>query len=846
MFTFLRRRIVLVVLGLVLLSLFIWHAGALFEFNDYRPLDSANARLVAIAAVFVIWIISTLLQQLRANRASDKLVAAVVQQSHKEPPNPEAVRLREQFEDAVAALKQKRRSGHSLYDLPWYVFIGAPGSGKTTALVNSGLNFPLEQRTGKGALRGVGGTRNCDWWFTDEAIFLDTAGRYTTQDSDAASDSVGWVEFLALLKKYRKRRPVNGVILTVSAQDLMVQGLREREAYVTAARRRLDELNRELGIQLPVYLMVTKCDLVAGFAEYFDDLTQEGRAQVWGVTFPYEQTRAGGAGDALPTEFEALMARLNERVFARLDEERDPRRRARIFGFPQQMAALRDTLGQFVSEVFGSTRFDQQMLLRGVYFTSGTQEGTPIDRLLGALGRRFAASPEAVATTGGRGKAYFIEHLLKRVLLPESGLAGINRRHEVKKAAVQLGMYAAMIAVAVAGVVTFAVSHKRNKAYIEAVAADVAELQQVPPVSGRSLERLLPRLDAVSRVADSANRFRADGAPWLMRFGLYQGSSLGESARVAYGRELSGALLSQVAARIERRLTEYAPEPERLFEYLKAYLMLANPEHLDKAQLEQIGDLEWSAAYADDPDAAVSASTHFRNLLENRDTLRPISVNETLVTQARNSIRQASIAQLMYRQLRLSYAGADQGAVRLDVASGVGAERVLRRKSGIPLSRPGTGALYRAGVQGAHGERHERDRQALSAGCLGLGTRGAAGDQPHDAAARGERGVRGRLHRGVGCAAEGCRRRVDVLARHDEGRAGHSDRAHVAAARLPDDCGCAHAPRAARGDGEEGRRRAGRLRFDPEARPEGDWHIVRQAWRARHQALCSSARGGDR
>ena len=114
-----------------------------------------------------------------------------------------------------AALKQQRqRAGHSLYDLPWYVFIGAPGSGKTTALLNSGLKFPLGQRGGKAAVRGVGGTRNCDWWFTDEAVFLDTAGRYTTQDSDAASDSDGWREFLALLRKYRTRRPVNGIILT--------------------------------------------------------------------------------------------------------------------------------------------------------------------------------------------------------------------------------------------------------------------------------------------------------------------------------------------------------------------------------------------------------------------------------------------------------------------------------------------------------------------------------------------------------------------------------------------------------------------------------------------------------
>ena len=108
-----------------------------------------------------------------------------------EPPSAEAVKLRERFEEGVATLKQRGRRGRSLYELPWYVIIGAPGSGKTTALLNSGLKFPLEQRVGKGALRGVGGTRNCDWWFTDEAVFLDTAGRYTTQDSDPASDVEG-------------------------------------------------------------------------------------------------------------------------------------------------------------------------------------------------------------------------------------------------------------------------------------------------------------------------------------------------------------------------------------------------------------------------------------------------------------------------------------------------------------------------------------------------------------------------------------------------------------------------------------------------------------------------------
>jgi type VI secretion system protein ImpL len=698
MLKLLTSRIVLVVLGLIALAIVVWVGGPYIQFGEsYRPLDSVTERLVAMALLVAGWLASVFVRRRRAKRAGDKLVAAVVEQSQAEQPNPEAARLREQFEQAVASLKQKRRGGHSLYDLPWYVFIGAPGSGKTTALVNSGLNFPLEQRSGKGALRGVGGTRNCDWWFTDEAIFLDTAGRYTTQDSDAASDSAGWIEFLALLRKYRKRRPVNGIILTVSAQDLMLQGQREREAYVAAARRRLDELYRELKIQIPVYLMVTKCDLVAGFSEYFDDLAQDGRAQVWGVTFPYEQTLNGRTPDALPAEFDALIARLNERVFARLDQERDARRRAKMFGFPQQMAALRDTLVDFASETFATTRFDRQVLLRGVYFTSGTQEGNPIDRLLGALGRRFAIAPDAVAAPAGRGKAYFIERLLKDVLLAESGLAGVNRRFEFQKAAAQLGAYAAMIALAILAVVLFAVSYSRNTTYIEEVAAEVTQLEQVPAL-GRdaSLERLLPRLDAVRYVSESANRYR-DGAPWSMRAGLFQGESLGESARAAYGRELRGALLSQVAARIERRLVQYAPEPEKLFEYLKAYLMLGDPARLDKDQLAYIGDVEWSAAYADDPDAARSVATHFRSLLENSEALRPITLDDALVKQARSSIRQASVAGLMYRQLRLSYAGDQTRELRIDLAAGVGADRVLRRKSGLPLSQP-VRSMYTAAV----------------------------------------------------------------------------------------------------------------------------------------------------
>ena len=686
MFSFLKSRKFLILIGFVLIAVFIWYAGPYFAFGDYHPLEPVTARLIFTALVIGAWFGWLLFKRLRASLVSEKLVAAVVNQARGEPPSAEAVKLRERFEEGVATLKQRGRRGRSLYEMPWYVIIGAPGSGKTTALLNSGLKFPLEQRVGKGALRGVGGTRNCDWWFTDEAVFLDTAGRYTTQDSDPTSDVEGWQEFLALLRKYRKRRPLNGVILTISAHDLMTQGESGREAHADAARRRLRELNEQLRIQLPVYLMVTKCDLVAGFSEYFDDLTQEARAQVWGVTFPYEQTVNGQATRVFPAEFDALMTRLNTRLFARLEEDHDVRRRTAVFAFPQQIAALRDYLNQFVQEVLESTRVNQQILLRGVYLTSGTQEGTPIDRLLGAIGRRFGVSPDAVAPPTGRGKAYFVERLLKDVMIGESGLAGVNRRVEMQKAAFQLGAYAVMALVTIIGLIALSVSYGRNRTYVGEVEDEVARLRETPTVrAGIATEMLLPRLDAVRNVVDSADRYQTD-RPLSMRWGLFQGTSVGKSARDAYLRELEGLVLPVFAGRVKQALVEHAREPDRLYEYLKAYLMLGDPTHFDRQYLQSVADVEWNASSRSAAQGA-ALSKHFQGLLDYADPLRPIALDAVLVAQARSTIRQASIPQIMYGELKREYAADNERAIRLDVAAGAGAEQVLKRKSGS-LSTP--------------------------------------------------------------------------------------------------------------------------------------------------------------
>jgi type VI secretion system protein ImpL len=615
-------------------------AGALLASDSSRV--AAIAILVALFALFEMW------RRARVSQANNKLADAVVSQAKTDQrPSAEAMQLRERFDEALATLKaQKKRGGPGLYELPWYVIIGAPGSGKTTALRYSGLKFPLEQRSGRGALRGVGGTRNCDWWFTEEAVLLDTAGRYTTQDSDASADSAGWAEFLGLLKKYRKRRPLNGVLLAISAHDLITQGQAGREAHVAATRRRLNELNKELGIQLPVYVLVTKCDLLAGFAEYFEDMSQEERAQVFGVTFSQDLSRAGKAAAALPQEFDTLVGRLNQRVFSRLKDERDVRRRALIFGFPQQMAALREGLSDFIAEVFESTRFDQHVLLRGVYLTSGTQEGTPIDRLLGALGRRLALSTESAVP--GKGKSYFIERAIKQVVLPESGLASVSRRLEIQMAMTQFGLYAGMIAAGaiVVGMMTY--SYRNNRNFLNDFKARVVRESQTIPEAGDTALKALPRLNALGSLAAAASEHRAR-TWWVSRgWGLDQSHWVEQNVKSIYAGESAQSLVGTVKARMERRLESFIGSDASsldLYSTLRAYIMLTDKAHYNRDEVRNTALREWEALYPGHDTYIQALDGHFSELL--KIGLPARSINEKLVERARKAIPEGETPKLI-------------------------------------------------------------------------------------------------------------------------------------------------------------------------------------------------------
>lgn len=276
--------------------------------------------------------------------------------------------LQEQWKESVVRLRNShlRKRGNPLYVLPWYLVIGESGSGKTSAIKNARLSSPL---TDIGPTAGISATRNCDWWFFDEAIILDTAGRYTIP-IDESLDKEEWKNFLVLLAKYRRREPLNGVIVTISADKLLnleANALREDGQSV---RQRIDQLMRTTGAKSPVYLLVTKMDLVHGFTDFCSHLPEASISQALGSINeklnPYWQ-------EFLDRAMTDVSNRLKDVRFVLANEltASDP---GALF-FSSEFEQLRPGLEIFAKAVFEENPYQETPLFRGLYFSSARQEG---------------------------------------------------------------------------------------------------------------------------------------------------------------------------------------------------------------------------------------------------------------------------------------------------------------------------------------------------------------------------------------------------------------------------------------------------------------------------------------
>src|SRR5713101_3010103 len=701
-------QMVLYGVGLGSLAAVVYFAGPFIAVGSWHPLENAIVRniviLLLVAGAAGVGAFSFFRRRKASKQIADGISGA------EQTVNDEPV-LKERMKDALTTLKvaSGNKSGY-LYDLPWYVIIGPPGAGKTTALVNSGLKFPLSRGTAPAAVAGVGGTRYCDWWFTEEAVLIDTAGRYTTQDSDAKSDKESWFSFLDLLKKSRPRQPINGVLVAISIEDILTMSRQDLAAHAEAIRMRLLELHQRLKVSFPVYALFTKVDLVAGFAEYFSYLNEAGRRQVWGATFQTADKNRNLIGD-IPNEFDLLLERLSEETLDRLQDEPAPQHRVQLFGFAAQMARLKPQIHNFLNQIFEPTRYHVNASLRGFYFTSGTQQGTPIDQLIGSLARTFGAEEVSVGAYHGSGKSFFLTNLIMKVIIGEADWVSTDRG-AVRRALLIKTAGLSLIGLCAIGLsVAWLTSYKKNSDLIEQTvqvdgdyASVGAPLIKQTLIADHDLDKVLPLLHRL-RNAPAGYASRNAPVPLSERYGLSQ------HPRLLY--------------RLEEQLNARLGEPAFVYEALKVYLMLGGQHPPDRGLIKSWMQRDWA-----DNLYPGATNAEGRRLLEEHlaamfdlETEQPplVELDGRLIREAQNSLARLSVAQRAYEFLKSEAGASTTGDWAVTRKGGPDVSVVFESKAGQSLDNIRVPAFFTySGFQqmfiaklGGLSERISRDRWVL-------------------------------------------------------------------------------------------------------------------------------------
>ncbi len=689
-------RVLASAMGVCAAAVLAWFLAPLVEVAGQAPLTTPAARLLAVAAVLWLAVATLLARRLlsaRRNRAFLAQLArgAPAQFEGAERGRREVAVLGQRFEQALAQLRSLRlaRPGQRtrwlgallgrpfVHELPWYVVIGAPGAGKTTVLINSGLHFPLSDGSGNEAMRGIGGTRNCDWWFASEAVLIDTAGRYTTQDSDRDADSAAWQGFLSLLKRHRPRQPINGVLLAVSASDLLRARPEHVAAHARELRARLDELAERLAIDVPVYLLVTKTDLLPGFAEFFAHLDDNARAQVWGVTVP-----PGADPSQWRHDLAELDGRLHEQMLDRLGIEAHREHRAALHAFPQQWRVLNRAAGELLHAVLAAESAKSRAgrpMLRGLYFTSAAQAALPMDATTGmARVLDLPATSIAPDKDHAGSRSFFVTRLLRDVVFAESGLAGTTMRGAQSRRLVARAAVAAMAAVLLLAAGAVWRSFERQSSAIDVYAGQLPSLEAAVARARRAndLTALLPALDALA----AAEADRSDDGGVADRL-LERRDMLATAAADSYRRLLRQAFLPRIAARLEDKLRNAGDEPVvRTYETLRAYLMLFGGKHFDSTALREYLANDWHVSLPETVSASERAALlrHLDQLLAGGEVGAPSRADAQLIAGARTRVQRVPLAQRAATRLQQINANAPRLVLH--------AAGVLVRVSGAPLA----------------------------------------------------------------------------------------------------------------------------------------------------------------
>lgn len=628
--------------ALTALSALIWFAGPYLLIADHYPLLGPEKRFGIIMVLFLGWL---LLSLVFSTPTHNKISAFMTPETTKK-----LTALTRRFQGAIDFFKKttinKNGVDVNLSHLPWYLLIGPKNSGKTTLLANSNINFILSKHFSQEVLKAIPSSEFCDWWATRDLVLVDIPSTYIQSKEKSNKTSprgslhnILWYNLLNLIFTHRKTSALNGIVIALNLPELLQQNNSQQRSILSDIKLRITEIREKFHKNLPCYFIITKCDLLPGFIEFFSESSSDELAQLWGVTLPALRANEK-LSDVLTHRFNALINRLNKQLIWRLHQERNPQARTLIKDFPLQMERMKDLLVQF-TKALGI----RDLFLNGVYFTSAIQtiSEDPNTQSVVTINDSNHPAIQILQQIPLLNKPYFIRQLIIQGLFhsPEPAIAPVAT---VSNPWHRRAIYAASISTILAAATFLGYDFRQGIQQAYAIQNNLTQYQlqmrQSNPQDDH-LVKALPLLNSLKDASETSEKKLSHPTKYL----AFYSTKSQQTADDIYTKALHTIVLPEIKNNFEKYLRNASDKnPTQIYAVLKAYIMLSDVNNLDiNFVINTVDHLQASSL---SQQMNEQLHLHLNAALTSLKT--PLKIDDNIVSQSRKQLTSLNSVDLAY------------------------------------------------------------------------------------------------------------------------------------------------------------------------------------------------------
>ncbi len=665
------RRLLILMIAVVLCYA-IWWVGPLIAIGPYFPLGGIWVRKILITLIlcwalwpFVAICLGWLFRYARAPLPQRK--KKTVQLDRVSTRFYDALRTLQHVSLAGAKTRwqrwRTRRKRQYIDEKPWFLVMGPPGCGKTSLIYESGEHLLLSEQYGLAQTTDIGPTQDCNWWLTDRAVYIDTAGEWILLHGQSEEAGIAKQKLFSLIRKYRRYPGVDGIVLCLDAAMLLQASLTERKSLADTLRVRIQEVAASFHTDIAVYLLLNNIDKLSGGEAFLSLVNEDVLAEGLGISLACNQQDHNDLA-ADEARYRELQTKVSRYVLEVLHNAPDHATRQQLLLFTESLGALQKPLFSLFEQVFPATPIGYSGILRQFWLGStlafSSWEGQFESRPMGPI--YYPAFSNAITERG---------------ILHSSGPLPLRNR------LILAGRYLLVTMLLALTLLMLGARYFWEYDYIAYASARFEETKRIVrdiPLTNQINDDLVAAFEQLGYIS---TQFLESSTPLLTPY--FEHRLLNRVMLQTYHRHLNKIFWPAVENYVTNELRkDTMADDDDGYDTLKIYLMLGQPEHRSPQALENWFMSRWSEFAP--PGYTLSErklfSYHLRELFNDTSTNAiKIKLDNNLIRAARIKAMRVPIHIRVVQRLQDKPLPSSIENITLADMAGPSVTLMLRRKS---------------------------------------------------------------------------------------------------------------------------------------------------------------------